>query len=107
MQEVGIGPPPLGLPYWCLCGASFDTLTRLQWHVNGVHPPGSQHSSSLGPLPRIGGSYIVYDPESRAIVLCGMARYPISGGGGKPSSTYARSVHHLSGALPRPARPPP
>ena len=83
-------PPPLGLPYWCLCGASFDTLTRLQWHVNGVHPPGSQHSSSLRLLSRIGGSYIIYDPETRAIILCGMARYPISGGN-KPSSTYAEA----------------
>ena len=84
------GPPPLGLPCWCLCGASFGTLTRLQWHVSGVHPTGSQHSSSLGLLPRIGGSYIVHDSESRAIVLCGMARYPVSGGN-KPSSTYAEA----------------
>ena len=83
-------PPPLGLPYWCLCGASFETLIRLQWHVGGVHPPGSQHSSSLGLLPRIGGSCIIYDPESRAIILCGMARYPVSGGN-KPSSTYAEA----------------
>ena len=83
-------PPPLGRPYWCLCGANFDTLTRLRWHVNGVHPPGSQHSSSLGLLPRIGGSCIVYDPESRAIILCGIARYPVSGGN-KPSSTYAEA----------------
>ena len=76
-------PPPLGLPYWCLCGASSDTPSRLQWHVNGVNPPGSQHSSSLGLLPRMRGSYKVYDPESRAIILCGLARYPVSGVGGE------------------------
>jgi len=87
-----LDPPPLGLPYWCLCGASFDTLTRLQWHVSGVHPPGSQHSSFLRLLPRIGGSYIIYDPETRAIILCGMARYPISGGGINPALHTPRRV---------------
>ena len=53
-----------------------------------VRPPGSQQSSSLGLLPRIGGSYVVYDPVSRAVRLCGLARFPMSGGN-KPSPTYA------------------
>ena len=70
--------------------AGFETLTRLQWHTNGVHPPGSQHSSSLGLLPRNGGSYVVYDPETRAVHLFGLARFPVSGGN-KPSSTYAEA----------------
>ena len=83
-------PPPTGPAYWCPCGAGFDTLTRLRWHTNGVHPPGSQHSSSLGLLSRIGGSYVVYDPETRAVYLCGLARFPVSGGN-KPSSTYAET----------------
>ena len=55
-----------------------------------MHPPGTQRSSSLGLLPRIGGSYVIYDPEPRAIILCGLARYPVSGGD-KPSSTYAEA----------------
>ena len=83
-------PPPTGPAYWCPCGAGFETLTRLRWHTNGVHPPGSQHPSSLGLLPRIGGSYVVYDPETRAVHLCGLARFPVSGGN-KPSSTYAEA----------------
>ena len=35
---------------------------------------------------------MVYDPESRAIILCGLPRYPVSGGN-KPtsSSTYAEA----------------
>ena len=72
--------PATGPPYSCPCGAGFGTLARLQWHVNGVHPPGSKHSPSLGLLPRMGGSYIVHDPESRAVLLCDLARYPVSGG---------------------------
>ena len=80
--------PQAKLPYSCSCGAGFGTLTRPQWHANQVHPPGSQHSASLGFLPRIGGSCIVYDPISRAVCLCGMARFPMSGRN-EPSSTYA------------------
>ena len=83
-------PPPTGPAYWCPCGTGFETLARLRWHTNGVHPPGSQHSSSLGLLPRNGGSYVVYDPETRAAHLCGLARFPVSGGD-KPSSTYAEA----------------
>jgi len=83
-------PPPKGPSDSFLCGAGFGTLTRLQWHTDGVHPPGSPHSSSLGLLPRIKGSYVVYDPESRAVHLCGLARFPVSGGN-KPTSTYAEA----------------
>ena len=77
-------------PYFCSCEAGFDTMTRLQWHVNQVHSPGSQHSASLGLLPRTGGSCIIYDLISRAVCLCGMARFPISGGN-KPSPTCAEA----------------
>ena len=78
------------VPYTCSCGEGFETMVRLQWHVNQAHPPGSQHSVSLGLLPRTGGSYILYDPLTRAVCLCGLARFPISGGN-KPSSTCAEA----------------
>ena len=78
------------VPYTCSCGEGFETMVRLQWHVNQAHPPGSQHSASLGLLPRTGGSYILYDPLTRAVCLCGLARFPISGGN-KPSSTCAEA----------------
>jgi hypothetical protein len=63
-------PPPSGPPFRCPCGAGFDTLARLQWHVNGPHPAGSQHSSALRLLPRMGGAYIVHDLATRAVRLC-------------------------------------
>ena len=70
----------------------------------GPPPPGEIHSATLRNLPRIGGAYVVYHEETQAVLLCGMARFPISGGN-KPSSTYAEAntlilaLHHAYGIL--------
>ena len=52
--------------------------------LTGSTPPGEIHSATLRNLPRIGGAYIIYHEETRAVLLCGMARFPVSGGN-KPS----------------------
>ena len=44
-------------------------------------------------------AYVIYHEETRAVLLCGMARFPVSRGN-KPSSTYAEAstislaLHH-------------
>ena len=65
-------------------------MQRLQWHVNRVHFPGEIHSATYRNLPRIGGAYVIYHEETRAVLICGMARFPIYGGN-KPSSTCAEA----------------
>ena len=74
-ERMTTSPPPRTGP---LRRANRARQLTCRW--TRVHPPGSQHSSSLGLLPHIGGSYIVYDPVSRAVRLCGLAGFPVSGG---------------------------
>ena len=69
--------------------------------LTGLTPPviPTQPPFVLRNLPHIGGAYVIYHEETRAVLLCGMARFPVSGGN-KPSSTYAEAstislaLHH-------------
>ena len=75
---------------YCICGEYFTTKARLHLHVNGPHRPGTKHHTGLHFLARIGGAYVLFNTVTNAVILAGMARFPVQCGD-VPSSTLAES----------------
>ena len=75
---------------YCICGEHFSTKARLHLHVNGPHRPGTKHHTGLHFLARIGGAYVLFNTVTNAVILAGMARFPVQCGD-VPSSTLAES----------------
>ena len=77
--------------YQCICGKNFPTIQRLQWNVSRVPPlVKSTQPNFVTSLASEELMYVIYHEETRAVLLCGMARFPVYGGN-KPSSTYAEA----------------
>ena len=75
---------------YCICGEHFSTKARLRLHANGPHRPGTKHHAGLHFLARIGGAYVLFNTVTNAVILAGMARFPVQCGD-VPSSTLAES----------------
>ena len=73
---------------YCICGEYFSTKARLRVHANGPHRPGTKHHVGLHFLARIGGAYALFNTVTHAVILAGMARFPVQCGD-VPSSTLA------------------
>ena len=78
---------------YCIYGEYFSTKARLRLHVNGPHRSGTKHHVGLHFLARIGGAYVLFNTVTRAVILSGMARFPVQCGD-VPSSNTCRVTHH-------------